>query len=137
MPPGQLSLPQDPIRIVIADDDPVFVEMLQASLSEQEIFDVVGTAATGAEAIVRVEELRPDLVLMDLAMPVLDGVNAMREIRKLPDSPAVVFLTSDEDEVRAHEAYRTGADAYLRKAKDLPLLIGVIVAVSQARDARQ
>ena len=135
MPPG-FSLPQDPIRIVIADDDPLFVEMLQASLSEQEVFTVVGTAATGAEAIDRVEELRPDIVLMDLAMPVLDGVNAMREIRKLPDCPAVVFLTSEEDEVHAHEAYRVGADAYLRKRKDMPLLIGVIVAVSQARDAR-
>jgi len=127
--------PPDLIRIVIADDDPFFVEMLRSSLSEHAAFEVVGTAGTGAEAVERVEELKPDLVLMDLTMPVLDGVDAMREIRKIPDSPAVVFITGEEGEVSAHQAYRGGAAAYLRKTHDLPLLVGVIVAVSQARVA--
>jgi len=117
---------------VIADDDPFFVQMLRAELAEYEELEVVGTAANGAEAIDLVGQLEPSVVLMDVAMPVLDGVDAMREIRNLPNPPAVIVITGREEEVTAHFAYREGAQAYLRKSADMPLLIGVIVAVAQA-----
>jgi DNA-binding NarL/FixJ family response regulator len=105
--------------------------MLQSTLAEHDQFEVVGTAANGAEAVSLVEELRPALVLMDVAMPVLDGVSAMQEIGSLPAPPAVVLITGEDGEVNAHTAYEGGAAAYLRKTEDLPLLIGVILAVTQ------
>jgi DNA-binding NarL/FixJ family response regulator len=129
--PSVLPSPPEPTRIVIADDDPFFVQMLQAELAECEQLEVVGTAANGAEAINLVELLEPAVVLMDVGMPVLDGVNAMRAIRNMEHPPAVVVVTGREDEVNAHSAYQEGAQAYLRKSEDLPLLIGVVVAVSQ------
>jgi DNA-binding NarL/FixJ family response regulator len=129
--PSVLPSPPGQTRIVIADDDPFFVQMLRAELAGCEQLEVVGTAANGAEAIDLVEELQPAVVLMDVAMPVLDGVDAMREIRNMPHPPAVVVITGREEEVTAHAAYQEGAQAYLRKSEDLPLLIGVIVAVSQ------
>ena len=129
--PSVLPSPPEPTRIVIADDDPFFVQMLRAELAECDQLEVVGTAANGAEAIDLVEELQPAVVLMDVAMPVLDGVDAMREIRNMPHPPAVVVITGREEEVSAHAAYQEGAQAYLRKSEDLPLLIGVVVAVSQ------
>lgn len=116
---------------MIADDDPFFVQMLQAELAECDQLEVVGTAANGAKAVDLVSRLEPAVVLMDVAMPVLDGVNAMREIRNMEHPPAVVIITGREDEVNAHSAYQEGAQAYLRKSEDLPLLIGVVVAVSQ------
>jgi DNA-binding NarL/FixJ family response regulator len=130
MPPGSLT-PPAPTRIVIADDDPLFVEMLQRLLGEHDQFDVVGTAANGAEAVCLAEELKPALVLMDITMPILDGVNAMREIRNLPAPPAVILITGETGEVSAHMAYDGGAAAYFRKTEDLPLLIGGILAVTE------
>jgi DNA-binding NarL/FixJ family response regulator len=129
--PAVSPSPPEPTRIVIADDDPFFVQMLRAELAECDELEVVGTAANGAEAIDLVGKLEPSVVLMDVGMPVLDGVDAMREIRSLPNPPAVIVITGREEEVTAHFAYKEGAQAYLRKSEDLPLLIGVIVAVSQ------
>src|SRR2546423_1679762 len=71
-----------PVRIVIADDDPLFGRMVQAQLSERAEFEVVGLAANGLEAIMLTQELEPDLVLLDVSMPVLDGIDAARIIRQ-------------------------------------------------------
>ena len=84
-------------------------------LSSQPDFEVVGEASDGAEAIVLVESLRPDVVLMDLRMPVLDGLAAIGAIRARPDAPPILVLTTydaDSDIVRAIEA---GAAGYLLK----------------------
>jgi CheY-like chemotaxis protein len=116
-------------RIIIVDDDRFFVEMIRTALAEFEQFEVVATASNGAEAIERVQEYEPAVVLMDVAMPVLDGVEATRRIRELPSPPAVVLITSGDLDTDA-AAYEAGASAYLRKAEDLPLLIGVLVAAS-------
>jgi CheY-like chemotaxis protein len=130
MPLGSLPPPLDPTRIVIVDDDRVFVEMLHTALSEHDAFDVVGIAANGEEAMERVEELKPSLVLMDVTMPVLDGVEATRQMQELPEPPSVVLITGEDHDADT-AAYEAGAVAYLRKTDDLPLLISVIVAVSR------
>lgn len=103
------------IRLVVADDHPVVRAGLVALLSEEPDFEVVGQAADGAAAIVAVTEHHPDLVLMDLRMPVLDGAAAAAAITALPDAPPVLILTTydtDADIVRAVEA---GARGYLLK----------------------
>jgi len=126
--------PRDRIRVVVADDDWLFARMLQVRLSAHPDLEVVGTAGDGSEAVALAEELAPDIVLMDVTMPVLDGVEATRLIRALPEPPAVVLVTGeDEDDLGAYEA---GAAAYLRKSLDLVSLIDVIVALTQLAGAR-
>jgi two-component system nitrate/nitrite response regulator NarL len=126
------DLPQSALtRILIADDDPSFVEMLRTALLDHEDFDVVGTASNGQEAYDCVVELKPSVVLMDVSMPVLDGVEATHLIHRLEDPPAVVLITGEETKATDAAAYEAGAAAYLRKSEDLLMLVGVIVAVSR------
>lgn len=119
-----------PLRIVIADDDPLLGRMLQAHLSERADFEVVGLAANGREAIMLADELEPDLVLLDVSMPVLDGIDAARIIRQRASPPTVVLITGD-DHASDVRAYKAGAAAYVRKSGGLAPLIDVILAVSQ------
>jgi DNA-binding NarL/FixJ family response regulator len=126
------DLPQSALtRILIVDDDPSFVEMLRTALLDHDDFDVVGTARNGQEAYDLAVELKPSAVLMDVSMPVLDGVEATRLIHGMDDPPAVVLITGEETEATDAAVYEAGAAAYLRKSEDLPMLVGVIVAVSR------
>ena len=103
------------IRIVIADDHPIFRAGLQGLLSAQEDFQVVGEAANGREAVAVVRHASPDVLLVDLQMPELDGVGAIREIRNIAPRTRILVLTtydSDGDILRAVEA---GATGYLLK----------------------
>jgi DNA-binding NarL/FixJ family response regulator len=104
-----------PIRIVIADDHPIFRAGLQGLLSGQEDFAVVGEAANGREAVAVVRHAAPDVLLVDLQMPELDGVGAIRQIRTIAPATRILVLTtydSDGDILRAVEA---GATGYLLK----------------------
>lgn len=103
------------IRIAIADDHPIFRAGLQGLLSEQEDFDVVGEASNGREAVALAGQISPELLLMDLQMPELDGVAAIREIKSIAPEIRILVLTtydSDGDILRAVEA---GAIGYLLK----------------------
>jgi DNA-binding NarL/FixJ family response regulator len=125
MPPSALT------RILIVDDDPFFVEMLRTALLDHDDFEVVGTAQNGQEAYDLAVELKPSVVLMDMSMPLLGGVEATCLIHGLDDPPAVVLITGEDIEATDTAAYEAGAAAYLRKSEDLPMLVGVIVAVSR------
>ncbi len=103
------------IRVLIADDHAVVREGLRTFLELQDGLEVVGEAADGEEAIEQAELLRPDVILMDLVMPKLDGVGAMRELRlRLPEI-RVIVLTSFLDDGRLLPAIQTGAAGYLLK----------------------
>jgi DNA-binding NarL/FixJ family response regulator len=119
-----------PVRIVIADDDPLFGRMVQAQLSERAEFEVVGLAANWLQAIMLTQELEPDLVLLDVSMPVLDGIDAARIIRQGRRPPSVVLVTGEDDASDAR-AYKAGAAAYVRKTGDIVPLMDAILAVSQ------
>jgi DNA-binding NarL/FixJ family response regulator len=104
-----------PIRIVIADDHPIFRAGVQGLLSGQEDFQVVGEAANGKEAVSVVRHASPDVLLVDLQMPELDGVGAIRQIRENSPATRILVLTTydtDGDILRAVEA---GATGYLLK----------------------
>ncbi len=103
------------IRVLIVDDHAVVREGLRAYLSLQEGIAVVGEAADGEAAVREAEALKPDVVLMDLVMPRLDGVGAMRDVRRLVPSARVIVLTSFLDDDRLLPAIRAGAAGYLLK----------------------
>jgi NarL family two-component system response regulator LiaR len=105
----------DPIRVLIVDDHAVVREGLRSFLELQEGIAVAGEAADGAETVDAVERLRPDVVLMDLVMPKVDGVEAMRLLRERGATARVIVLTSFLDDERLLPAIRAGAAGYLLK----------------------
>ena len=103
------------IRVVIVDDHPALREGLRTILATQPDIAVVGEAATGQQAVAQALALRPDVVLMDLELPELDGVEALRRIReRRPGTRVVVFTAFDEDK-RVMSALEAGAQGYLLK----------------------
>jgi len=117
------------IKILIADDHPVVREGLHAMLSREHDFEVVGEAEGGIEAIKKVKELTPDVVLMDLRMPELDGVEAMRQIKSVkPDTQFIILTTYSDDEYIFH-GIEAGARAYLLKDAPREELFKAIRAV--------
>ena len=103
------------IRILIADDHPIVRDGLRAILGTQPDFEVVGEAAHGTEVLRQVDALRPDLVLLDLEMPRMDGVETLRQLRAAhPQVRVLVFTAFDTDE-RIMGALRAGAQGYLLK----------------------
>lgn len=103
------------LRVVIADDHPVFRDGLGALLDTDPEIEVVGRASTGAEAVALVETTQPEVVVMDLHMPDLDGVAATREIVHTSPHVAVLVLTMFDDDDSVFAAMRAGARGYLLK----------------------
>jgi two-component system, NarL family, response regulator LiaR len=103
------------IRVLVVDDHAVVREGLRTFLELQEGIAVVGEAADGEEAVRQAEALRPDVIVMDLVMPRLDGVGAMRELRRRLPSARVIVLTSFVEDERLLPAIQAGAAGYLLK----------------------
>jgi DNA-binding NarL/FixJ family response regulator len=121
----------DAVRIVLADDHPMFREGLRFTLSREPDLDVVGEAADGVEAVRLTEELAPDLVVMDIAMPRLDGLTATRRLRERGGLPRVLVLTMSEDDESVFAALRAGAGGYLVKGADPEQVVSAVRAVAQ------
>ncbi|HEV8191061.1 MAG TPA: response regulator transcription factor, partial [Ktedonobacterales bacterium] len=106
---------QDRTRILVADDHPIVREGLVAILETQPDFDVVGQAATGGEAVRLATTVMPDILLLDLELPELDGVEVLRQVRaQCPSMRVLIFTAFDTDE-RIVGAVRAGASGYLLK----------------------
>jgi NarL family two-component system response regulator LiaR len=104
-----------PIRILVADDHPVVRDGLIAMLNTQSDFDVVGQSATGTDVIQKVASLTPDVVLLDLEMPEMNGVQILRQLRaEYPLTHALIFTAFDTDELIV-QAVQAGAQGYLLK----------------------
>src|SRR5436305_10767861 len=104
-----------PITVLVVDDHAVVREGLRTFLGLQDGLEVVGEAGDGEEAVAEAARLRPDVILMDLTMPRLDGVEAMRELRRRLPGIRVVVLTSNADDTRLLAAIQAGAAGYLLK----------------------
>ncbi len=105
----------DPLRILVVDDDREFRQGLQALLGTVDRVSVIGEASTGAEALTRVAASQPDLVLMDLNMPEINGIEATRAITSRSPHVAILMLTMFEDDESVLAAMRAGARGYILK----------------------
>jgi DNA-binding NarL/FixJ family response regulator len=120
-----------PVRVLIADDHRLFAEALQAILATEERITVVGRAADGSEAVALARALRPDVVALDISMPVMDGFEAAAELEKLEPAPAVVMLTGSDAPEDIDRALRAGVKGYVTKDAIATRLVAAILAAAR------
>jgi DNA-binding NarL/FixJ family response regulator len=118
------------IRVLIADDHRLFAEALEAILAGDRRITVVGHAIDGGEAVKLANDLTPDVVLMDINMPVMDGIEAARSIRGTTSSTNVLMLTGSNSRADVDRARRAGAAGYVTKDRIAAELIDAIVEIS-------
>ena len=118
------------IRVLIVDDHPVVLEGLRTMLSTDRNIEIVGEACDGAEAVAIVEDKEPNVVLMDIRMPNMDGVQATRRIKHQFPSTAVIVLTMYDTDAYVVDAVRAGASGYLLKDATREMVVDTIRAVN-------
>ena len=123
-------MPNEPIRVLIADDHRLFAEALAAILDGDDRVVVVGRAGDGQEAVDLALELEPDVVLMDLSMPVLDGVGATRAIRASGLKVSILVLTGSNSRDDVDRSRAAGASGYVTKDRIASELVDAIVEVA-------
>jgi NarL family two-component system response regulator LiaR len=123
------------IRVLIADDHEIVREGLEAILSSQPDIQLVGVARNGVEAVMRATECKPDVILMDLVMPEMDGLEAIQVIRRRRLPPNILVLTSFADDERVFPAIKAGALGYLLKDAPKEDLLRSIHAVARGEVA--
>ncbi len=121
------------IKILIVDDQSLFREALKTLLNSESEFEIVGDASNGEEALRMVLQYAPDVVLMDLRMPVMDGVEATRRIVQMNKNNKVIILTTFDDDENVFEGLRAGAVGYLLKDVSSEKLTEAIRAASQGQ----
>ncbi len=119
------TLPRE-ISVLVTDDEPLFVEMITAMLSAEEDIAVVATACNGRSAVRLAHELRPDVIVRDVSMPVMDGIEATRVIRDQDPDARVMILTGGTAPNDVDRARKAGAAAYLTKDRIATELVAEI-----------
>ena len=131
--PSRAKKKPKPLRVLIADDHRLFAEALQAILASEKRIEVVGQASDGSEAVELAKTLDPDVVLMDVSMPVLDGFEATREIRAADERVRVLMLTGSNSRADVDRSREAGASGYVTKDRIASELVAAIVEVMQRR----
>jgi DNA-binding NarL/FixJ family response regulator len=125
------------VRVLLVDDQGLFREALATLLATRDDIEVVGEAGDGDEALRRAAELAPDVVLMDLRMPVLDGIAATRRLRVEQAGVRVIALTTFDDDEDVFEALRAGAVGYLLKDVSSARLVEAVLAAARGESVLQ
>jgi DNA-binding NarL/FixJ family response regulator len=125
--------PGEPVRVLIADDQALFRRGLYVVLGTEDGIEVVGEAENGEEAVAKAEDSAPDVVLMDVRMPKLSGIEAARQIRDLSPTTKILMLTVSDEEEDLYEAIKAGANGYLLKEISVEEVAEAIRAVVQGQ----
>ncbi len=120
-----------PIKIIIAEDDILYRKALKDFFQEDPCFMVIGEAKDGQTAVSLTKELRPDLIIMDLGLPVMSGIEAIKKIKESNLSVKIMVLTAHENQDEAVESLATGATAYVNKDIDMKYLKMIIETVDK------
>jgi DNA-binding NarL/FixJ family response regulator len=120
----------EPVRVLIADDEPMFIESIETLLRGDARVQVIGTASNGQDAVDLANALAPDVTLMDIAMPVLDGIEAARRIRLDHPSACVLILTGSSIATDVDRARQAGVAGFLTKDRVGTQLVGAILEVA-------
>ncbi|MFE5586180.1 response regulator [Kitasatospora sp. NPDC056531] len=118
------------VRVLLVDDQPLMLVGLAILIGDTDDLEVVGQAGDGREAVRLVRELRPDVVVMDIRMPGMDGIEATRQATAEPDPPKVLVLTTFDDDEYVYGALRAGASGFLLKSMALDALLDAIRVVA-------
>jgi DNA-binding NarL/FixJ family response regulator len=122
--------PITPVRVLIVDDHRLFAEALEAVLSSETRIEVVGRAADGGEAVELARRLEPDVVALDISMPVMDGFEAAAQMERLQNPPAILMLTGSNAPEDVDRARRAGAKGYITKDAIAARLVDAILAAA-------
>ncbi len=122
-----------PIRILVVDDHEQFRQFICSTLGKRHEWQVIGNASDGLEAVRKAEELQPDLILLDVGLPTLSGIEAARQIRYLSPDSRVLFLSQESSADVVQEALSTGAWGYVVKTHAGRELLAAIEAVIQGK----
>lgn len=118
------------LRVLLADDNPTFVAAVRQFLGSLTGTEVVGVAHNGRDAMALCESLRPDLTLLDIGMPEMNGLEAARRMQQWPDPPLIVFLSMHNGQAYRDAASQVGASGFISKADFVNELPGMIEALS-------
>ena len=124
--------PPRPLRVLIVDDEPLFLEMVQTMLEAEEGIEVVARAPNGKEGVELARSLDPDVIVMDVSMPVMNGIEATRAIRDHDPSASILILTGGSNIAEIDKARKAGAAGYLTKERIASDLISEIRGMGAA-----
>src|SRR6478672_11206463 len=116
------------VRVLVVDDYEPFRRFLRATLEARQELQIIGEACDGFEAVQKAVELQPDLILLDIGLPTLNGIEAARQIRKVSPESRIVFVSQESSADVMEEALSTGAWGYVVKAKAASLLLAAVEA---------
>jgi DNA-binding NarL/FixJ family response regulator len=121
------------VRVLVVDDYEPFRRIVCSTLGEEQDLQVIGEASDGLDAVRKAEELQPDLIVLDIGLPILNGIEAARRIRKLCPECKILFMSQESSVDVAQEALRLGAMGYVVKARAGSELLPSVDAVCKGR----
>ena len=121
------------IRVLVVDDYEPFRRFVCSTLRKRPAFQIVGEASDGAEAVRQAEELKPDLILLDIGLPTLNGMAAARQIRKLAPDSKIIFVSQESSPDLVQEALSLGARGYVAKTRAASDLLAAVEEVLEGR----
>jgi two-component system, NarL family, nitrate/nitrite response regulator NarL len=129
-----VAQPDRRIRVLVADDHPLVRRMVRTTLQQDSRIELCGEAEDGAQAVEEAKKFKPDVVILNVTMPVLNGFQAAREIKKQVPESAIIILSTHADKHFVEEARKVGVRAYVAKSKVGEALIKAIEAAIEGED---
>jgi DNA-binding NarL/FixJ family response regulator len=122
-----------PMRVLVVEDFAPFCQVIRSTLADRLDVQVIGEVADGLEAVQKAEQLEPDLVLLDIGLPTLNGIEAARQIRKLAPASKIIFVSQESSSEVVQEALKLGAWGYVAKTRIASDLVAAVDAFLKGR----